>query len=664
MNEGKEQGEKAEQNENKKDETENKKKEAQKQPPKPAAGKKPNPIRDLAQDVSSDEESVDVEKGEQKMSKAETDSLIKDVMNVDSTGKKFVSSRDGEKAERRKFKQKEMVKEEGFSILTPESFIDRFGGITVYIVRAVFGAVVSAIILAPSLILAVLKGVNPMAAWTPLHVRDLKKLNVFVEDVRISLFLAAVFMMYCIVKQLGNDLLYLLSFILKFSGVAITTQARTFFLVLKELREMITMAAFFLLALLLSNVFLCPYAPFQKIVNSYMMVGGCCLWCFFLMYFLLMEKLILKLSIAYFGNEIFKGRISEINYKAYVLRKIQLYGQAKARSSPSLLDDDDMRTFPNTQGYMIHYKDLSFKTADDVNAYADNVFALLGIYEIKKELINTIFDHEAQAVWECIHCVDTEKAPETSTEITFEVFKAFAGTYYQDRTDLKRTLYDRDKLLSKLDFLFAIVAVSFAMMFTAVIFEVDPKAYFAGVVPVFVGTSWIFADTIKDVFNNFLFLLHEHAYDVGDKVILGGEIYRVLRIDLMYTTFKRADGTVCYMPNKELIKEKVFNIKRSDLQSEDIVITLKGDIAIKTIYELQDQIVKFLKEREKDYTGKFLLKNYRYAEGKTVLKFSVEHNSNFQDSIPRYRRRNEFLQTLKDLLKKDNLEYIEEAVPQ
>lgn len=56
--------------------------------------------------------------------------------------------------------------------------------------------------------------------------------------------------------------------------------------------------------------------------------------------------------------------------------------------------------------------------------------------------------------------------------------------------------------------------------------------------------TFVFGDSVKSVFESALFLFLEHPYDVGDSLVLNGEIAKVKKIDLMYTVSEEHSGMI------------------------------------------------------------------------------------------------------------------------
>lgn len=636
-------------------------------PPGPTPPKGPKEAKELAAkqkairnpkgDVSDEEES---EVGDEEL-KNRTDQMINDVMNEPKAADS--RAKEGSATEKKKMYRKKIIrKETEFSIFGLEEYLEsKYVGQKIYIAKTLFMAIGAFAIILPSSLLLLIKRQPPRNLFDPIsEVRG--SMSLFSKDFKISFFLMVVFVTYCILRQMGDDFLYIVAFMFKASRRKVTQKTRTLLLVLRDLRRLLVLCLFFPMVVVVCNTFLERYKPFVIARNSYGFVGALSFWLAVLCWLIFTEKFMLKIAVTHFGNDVFKGRVEDVNFRMGIIRKLWLYVEAKEKRDSSIFEDDPMDTFGLSEGFLVHYSDFSIKTAQEGVDLVETIYAKLEEEAVDHNLFKRLFGENAQGMWEYVQLNIKEEAGKESSPISFDELSGFMKNLYQERLDLKRTLYDRDKLLDKLDFVLEICTLSLAAMLIAPIFGIDPKIYLAGIVPIIFGSGWLFADTVKDVFNNFLFLLHEHAYDVGDRIILGADHFVVLRIDLMYTTFTKEDGTVCYIPNKELIKEKIFNIRRSDLQSEGIVVTLRGDLSMKTVREIQDAVKKFLTENDKDYTGNIRLKEYTYADQKTRLVFLVEYNANFQEPGPRFKRRNAILETVKQTVKRFNLEYLDEHV--
>jgi small-conductance mechanosensitive channel len=161
------------------------------------------------------------------------------------------------------------------------------------------------------------------------------------------------------------------------------------------------------------------------------------------------------------------------------------------------------------------------------------------------------------------------------------------------------------------------------------------------------------------VYRCFAFHLINHPFDCGDRVVIDNEEMTVLRIDLMYTTYMNQNGRVRYIPNAAMFLKNVDNIRRSDIQSEDVEISVNKSTSFSQVLSLKDKVKGFLESKAKDFTGNIYIKNYEMGAGDELMKLviCIEHNSNFQDPQPRYARREEFLTALEQSLDNSGITY-------
>jgi small-conductance mechanosensitive channel len=79
-----------------------------------------------------------------------------------------------------------------------------------------------------------------------------------------------------------------------------------------------------------------------------------------------------------------------------------------------------------------------------------------------------------------------------------------------------------------------------------------------------VALSFIFGNTIRNLFESMLFLFIQHPYDIGDWVEFDGKSYEVVKISLMNTVFHASGMIRTVIPNSTLIP-KVRKGQRSAL---------------------------------------------------------------------------------------------------
>lgn len=246
-------------------------------------------------------------------------------------------------------------------------------------------------------------------------------------------------------------------------------------------------------------------------------------------------------------------------------------------------------------------------------------------------------------------------------EAAFHVFDK-GGDGNVDRAELKGVvldLYEQRRLVSlglsnnnliieKLDLILLSVALFLTFTFSIPVFELGGAAVFAIFGLLWTSLGFLFQSTAKQCFEAIVFVFVEHAYDVGDRVVVDNEYLTVERVEIFTTVFRRWDGTAVYIPNSNLASKNIYNVRRSPTQSDFIDLFLPPETPISAIWSLRDQLAEFASSEPRDYTGRVDLVSFDTETDRCKVQLAVEYRTSFQDAALRAARKNKFMATLKD----------------
>lgn len=388
------------------------------------------------------------------------------------------------------------------------------------------------------------------------------------------------------------------------------------------------------------NLFLAKYQLFDTKISGYAWIGACSLSFAILCGVLLIEQTFLKVAIAYFGNNVFSGRIGDANLKLSILHRLYLYAEAVYRRDMSIVDKEIQTGIEIIDSFLLNIPGFRLRSYSNCQRTVEKIFSMLEVSALTKDHIKKAFGRQHRSIWRFLtDLVFNEGATEDKIRaITQENLISIAKKTFTEHVDIKRTLYDRDLLIGKLSTILGGFAVAITITLSTPAFGFDTFKSLAGILPLIVSCGWIFSDIIQEVFHNFIFLLHVHPFDVGDKIHTKGEELVVLRIDLMYSTFTSKGGTVCYIPNRQLINEKIFNVRRSDIQTSIVTLVVEKDLTAEEITNIKTKIDAAVKAKEMQAKNNIVLQDYDAEEKKTKVVFRIEHYSNFQGPELKYNR--------------------------
>ncbi|KAI5180067.1 hypothetical protein NEOKW01_0396 [Nematocida sp. AWRm80] len=610
---------------------------------------KPTQKRDTGINEDSDHSDTDSDTGE---------AGLMDVIKEEEHKKSIKSSSKSSVKKYKTLDHSQIHMQSKFSLLGIETYIEsNFTGLMFYLVLGLYMVIGALLIVLPSLLALFIKEVSLPSILV--GVSKQPSIVVAQENFKLSLYLAIMFITYEFIRELFNEIVYIVVLIYKLLDKPVTKDAKIVLFIVNDVKHLISLLVFFLMAVIECNLFLEDYTLFQSSVHGYQRIPAVslCLVCLFSMFIL--EKFFLRLAIAYFGNNVFSNRISDINLQTSIIRRLLIYSEAcRTGSLRSIIEEIDTG-IEVTGSFLLHYDDFKIRSTQNCEEIAGTIYNRLNTNALTTTHFKSAFGSQWEDIWKFV-ISHLQSNDEEITEIEYNDLHKFIKSTYTEKTDIKRTLYDRDNLLGKLDNILVSVALLLTLIISTPIIGFDPIKYMAGLFPIIMSSGWLFSDIIKDVLNNFIFLLHEHPFDVGDKIVLKGDEYIVLRIELMYSTFTSKGGTVCYVPNKELIKEPIFNVRRSDIQSEIISFIIKTDISLDDIDKIKAKIYSILTSKDLDSKRKISIQDYELQGSNTLLMFKIEYLSNFQDPEPKFTRRQKPIEIIQSAIKSCGFSYAEQ----
>ncbi|GFR52225.1 hypothetical protein Agub_g14676, partial [Astrephomene gubernaculifera] len=139
---------------------------------------------------------------------------------------------------------------------------------------------------------------------------------------------------------------------------------------------------------------------------------------------------------------------------------------------------------------------------------------------------------------------------------------------YKERRNMARSLQDTETIVQSLEFgIGGVIHFVFAAVYL-LIWGVDLLTGFSTFSATVLALTFVFGNSVKNMYESMLFLFITHPYDVGDCILVGADMYRVKKISLLFTDLVRANGERVYMPNTSLITQGITNWTRSKNKSE------------------------------------------------------------------------------------------------
>ncbi|EFJ41662.1 hypothetical protein VOLCADRAFT_98375 [Volvox carteri f. nagariensis] len=164
-------------------------------------------------------------------------------------------------------------------------------------------------------------------------------------------------------------------------------------------------------------------------------------------------------------------------------------------------------------------------------------------------------------------------------------------------------LKDTDTIVQSLEFgIGGIIHFVFAAVYL-LIWGVDLLTGFSTFSTTVLALTFVFGNSVKNMFESMLFLFVTHPYDVGDCIVIGTDMYRVKKISLLYTDLVKYTGERVYMPNTSLIEEGIINWTRSKSKSESCRLVCDLGVAWQVREDIQTALRAYAKEHPGEFDG-------------------------------------------------------------
>eukprot|EP00873_Tetraselmis_striata_P005195 jgi/Tetstr1/425459/TSEL_015906.t1 len=172
---------------------------------------------------------------------------------------------------------------------------------------------------------------------------------------------------------------------------------------------------------------------------------------------------------------------------------------------------------------------------------------------------------------------------------------------YKDRSNISASLSNTDTMVKSLQGCLAAGLHFLFLAFYLLIWRIDILAGFSAFSATVLALSFIFGNTIRNLFESMLFLFVEHPYDIGDWVEIEGKAYEVVKISLMNTVFHATGMIRTVIPNSTLIPKEIRNMSRLDMHLEIMTIQVDFGMADVVKEEIHQSLVRLTKQYSNEY---------------------------------------------------------------
>ncbi|KAL9545935.1 hypothetical protein MBANPS3_006896 [Mucor bainieri] len=254
---------------------------------------------------------------------------------------------------------------------------------------------------------------------------------------------------------------------------------------------------------------------------------------------------------------------------------------------------------------------------------------------------------------------------DSNGDISRREMRAACIRIYCERKDLARSMRDMSQATGKLDIILMVVFACIWAIVVMAVFGVDIGTQLMPLWSAFIAASFIFGNSAKEAFESIIFVFVTHAFDTGDRILIGSENWTVAETGLQVSTFLKWDGSVVYAKNSVLATQYIINCRRSGCTTESFDIEISYHTPSWKIHAVREHMIKWSNQYPKLYTPDSCGANVVDIDNlnRITLTFYVEHTKNFQDAGGRWMRHNNFMLELKDELQRLKITYTKPDQP-
>ncbi|KAI5174472.1 hypothetical protein PAEPH01_2084, partial [Pancytospora epiphaga] len=382
-----------------------------------------------------------------------------------------------------------------------------------------------------------------------------------------------------------------------------------------------------------------------------LMLKAFILWFGIYMAMLFLAKVFINFSLFEVKRSAYTEIIYSLNYKAFVFKKMQLIGETtKDGGDVDEICQEYLQEYDD--GLYLIYRESIFPSSDDAEECAVEIYKNLKKEELALNDIKKYFPTDYKEVFKYLAGVEVKDDGNTNEKIKKKQFVSTAIELYYARKDMERTLRGRDSVFNKLELIVSVIISYCALIILLLIFQMNARLFMASFGTSLLTFSWIFADSIKNIYSCFIFLLVIRPFNIGDKVVINGEILFVYKMDLLTSTFLTTYKKMTYISNIVLVTTNIYNIARSPAQTE----TLTLEVSESTTYDQAISLQKKASEQVKKAKSSFVDCAFRkITKGK--LEYEILHKNNFQNSEQMKNKRNKIIRIFRKAMSSVGIEH-------
>eukprot|EP01088_Endostelium_zonatum_P010974 TRINITY_DN246_c0_g2_i2.p1 TRINITY_DN246_c0_g2~~TRINITY_DN246_c0_g2_i2.p1 ORF type:complete len:736 (-),score=148.96 TRINITY_DN246_c0_g2_i2:231-2438(-) len=170
-------------------------------------------------------------------------------------------------------------------------------------------------------------------------------------------------------------------------------------------------------------------------------------------------------------------------------------------------------------------------------------------------------------------------------------------TVLVDRKKLRDTLFDRENMGAILNTVLTFLWVCIAVLGVLFIFRIDITEYLLPMGSFLLAVSFIFANSLKLMFEGFLEVFIVRPFDIGDRITMEGYPTLIIHsISLISTECYATDGRLFTIPNNIFFKKGVVSYKRSRDYAVTVSLQIDASTPSQKLSQLRQRLLRWMEE--------------------------------------------------------------------
>jgi small-conductance mechanosensitive channel len=233
---------------------------------------------------------------------------------------------------------------------------------------------------------------------------------------------------------------------------------------------------------------------------------------------------------------------------------------------------------------------------------------------------------DPQVVWNFLSSSPMDSSSSSIRQCTVYDFGTAFHNLRLRREHFSKSIRDSELMKQNVHMIIAIVMNILVIFIAIALFGYDINQAWLSFSSLVIASSFVFSSAASKAFSALVFLISVNPFDVGDIVIIEKDLYKILRITLMYSRVQRWDGAVLNLSNFEISSQNIINLREIGFWYHYPVFIDIDTVTDDNMQKLHQFIQIFIQKNKKRFTGKFAIGCKDVASLlKTKLVFSIEH---------------------------------------